>query len=175
MGIFGNREELRSVDTDAISVHPAIAGKLPDAGEFLFRQLSFLHEDSLSELAAEIARVRHPNGSIPRRNLQAIGLRDWKSGPLTHLVWMTAKDMIVVGVWATLTLSRGERQQFEKTVVAVAEEQGIAAAATWAMLSRPDGNLHVESLASQLEDSWSESMGLIRNGEIIKSFQKWRR
>ncbi len=175
MGIFGNREELQTVATDEISVDPAVAECLPDAGDFLLRNIAPLAESSMRELAAEIERVRHPNGSITSRNLKNVGVRDWKSGPLTHLVWITAPDSIIVGVWASLSLSGRDRRQVDGTAANVVREQGVAAAATWALRSRPNGNLRIEMLASQLEDSRSEWFGKITNGDVIKSFKKWRR
>jgi hypothetical protein len=175
MGIFGRREELQTVDPDEIPVDPAVAECLPDAGEFLLRNIAPLPESSMRELAAEIERVRHRNGSITNRNLGDVGVRDWKSGPLTHLVWITASDRIIVGVWASFGLSGRDQRQVERTAEIIARQQGAAAAATWALRSRPQGNLRLESLAAQLEDSWSEWFGKITNGDVVKSFRKWRR
>ncbi|WP_053733821.1 hypothetical protein [Nocardia sp. NRRL S-836] len=175
MAIFGRREELRTVDTDNVPVDPSVVERLPDAGDFLLRNLSDLPENSLRELAAEIERVRHANGCITNRGLESVGVRDWKSGPLTHLVWITAPDWIIVGVWASSGLGGRDRRQVERTAENIAREQGVAAAATWALRSRPHGNLRIESLASQLGNSWSEWYGKLTNGDIIKSFKKWRR
>ncbi len=175
MGIFGGREDVRVVDPDNVQVIPAVTADLPDAGEFLMDLLSFLHEDTLNTLRAELDRVRHPNGSIPLANLKDIGIHDWKSGPLTHLVWLTAKDKILVGVWASYGLGRQERRRVESTTQRIIDDQGIPAAATWAKLTRPSARLEVDFLASQLEGSWNEQYGQIRNGDIIKSFKKWRR
>lgn len=174
MGIFGSREEVQSVDPDNVVVDPDIAARLSDPGEFLMDLFSFLHEDSLIALKTEIDRVRHPNGAIPYDNLKDIGIHDWKKGPLTHLVWLTAKDLILVGVWASFDLGRQERRRIESTAQSIVGNQGIPAAAMWAIRSRPNYRLDVDFLASQLEDSWNETGGQIRNGDVIKSFKKWR-
>ncbi|MGZ3146534.1 hypothetical protein ACVDFE_31985 [Lentzea chajnantorensis] len=175
MGIFGRREEVQTVDVENVPVDPGVAERLPDAGDFLLRNLSDLPASSLRELAAEIERVRHPNGSITNRNLDGVGVRDWKSGPLTNLVWITAADWIITGVWASFGLSGRDRRQVERTAETIARGQGVAAAATWALRARPEGRLRIESLASQLEDSHSEWYGKLTNGDVIKSFKKWRR
>jgi hypothetical protein len=175
VGLFSHREETLVVESDNIAVDHEVAAALPDPGEFLMELLSPLHEDSLRQLSEEIDRVRHPNGSIPQHNLKGIGTRDWKSGPLTHLVWFTAKDFITVPVWASYGLSGREKRRIEQAASVIANEQGAAAAATWARLSRPNHPPDTESLAAQLADSWHESAGQIRNGDVIKSFRKWRR
>lgn len=175
MGIFGNREEVLIVDADNVTVDPTIAARLPDAGEFLLRLLSPLDEDLLRAVSMEIDRVRHPNGSIPHANLGGIGFRDWKSGPLTHLVTLTVKDNILVGVWASFGLGRQDRRRLESTAARIVDGQGIPAAATWAINSRPGRQLDVDFLGSQLEESWNEAASQIRNGDVIKSFKKWRR
>lgn len=175
MGIFGSREEVRSVDPDSVVVDPEIAGRLPDPGDFLVRMLSFLSEESLSALRAEIDSVRNVNGSIAYGNLRGIGINDWANGPLTHLVRLTVKDYIIVEVWASFGLGRQDRRRVESTVVRIVKEQGIPAAATWAVCSRPNHRLDLDFLASQLEDSWNEAASQIRNGDVIKSFKKWRR
>lgn len=175
MGIFGSREHVNVVDPKTVTVDPALTARLPDPGIFLMNFLSFLHEDSLRLLTAEIDRVRHANGSIPKEHLRGIGIHDWKNGPLTHLVWLTAKDSILFGVWASFGLGGRERRRVESTALDIAGSQGIPAAATWTILSRPDGKLDVDFLAAQLEGSWNEAAGQIRNGDIIKSFKKWRR
>ncbi|MET0233100.1 MAG: hypothetical protein ABW224_00530 [Kibdelosporangium sp.] len=174
MGLFRSREEVQLVDPDTVVVDPAIAARLPDPGVFLMELLSDLHEESLRLVSAEIDRVRHVNGSIPRGNLRDIGIHDWKNGPLTHLVWFTAKDSILFGVWATFGLGRHERRQIEAAAQDIAVNQGIPAAATWVALSRPNGGLDVDFLATQLVASWNEAADQLRNGDIIKSFRKWR-
>ncbi|MGW6935309.1 hypothetical protein ACWGE0_34975 [Lentzea sp. NPDC054927] len=175
MGLFSRHEETLVIDSDNIAIDPEVSAILPDPGEFLVELLSPLHEESLHQLSKEIDRVRHPNGSIPRHRLREIGLRDWKSGPLTHLVWFTAKDTIIIGVWASYGLSGREKRRIERTVSVINTEQGTAAAATWARLSRPSYPPRTEFLAAQLADSWNESAGQIRNGDVIKSFRKWHR
>ena len=175
MGLFSRREETLVVDSGDIAVDPEVAGILPDPGEFLVSLLSPLHEETLRQLSEEIARVRHPNGSIPRRNMAEVGVRDWTSGPLTHMVWFTAHDIILVGVWASFGLSGRDKRRVEQTASIIATEQGMAAAATWARLSRPDNRPSTESLAAQMSDTWHKNAGNIRNGDVVKSFRKWRR
>jgi hypothetical protein len=137
--------------------------------------LSDLDASSLQLLSAEVARVRHVNGSIPKGNLAEIGIHDWKRGPLTNLVWFTAKDWIIVGVWASYGLGRQDRLKIESVAGQIVDSQGIPAAATWALRCRPNGALDLDFLSSQLTDAWKEASGQIRNGDIIKSFRKWVR
>ncbi|WP_156926119.1 hypothetical protein [Glycomyces arizonensis] len=175
MGIFGSREEINFSEPGEISVDHQIASRLPDSGEFLLSFLSDIHPDSYRTLEAEIQRVRHSNGSIPHSNLKGIKIQDWKSGPLTHLVWMTAKDRIIVGVWASFGLSGKDRKLVSSTAERLVDTQGIRAAATWSVATRTPGRLDVDSLGEQLTNSWRESAGNIRNGDVIKSFRKWQR
>lgn len=175
MGLFSRREEISAVSPEHIAVAADLAATLPDPGEYLLTLLAPLHEDSRRALAAELDRVRHPNGSIPRVNLKGVGVQDWKSGPLTHFVLLTAKDTIILEVWASFGLSGQDKRRIAQTASVVAAGQGIPAAATWARNSRPNHRFDVEFLAAQLRGSWEESAGLIRNRDVIKSFTKWQR
>ena len=174
VGIFGSSEEVALVESENVSVSPDIAAQLPDIGTFLLEMISFLHEDSLRAAGAAIDELRLPDGAIPGRRLRDIGIRNWKMGPVTHLALLTARDSIGLEVWASYGLSRRDRQQVATGAHQVYLAQGIAAAATWAILSRPNARMHVDFLAEQLTKSWSESAALISNGDIIKSFRKWR-
>lgn len=174
MGLF-NREEINFSEPGEVAVDPQIAKRLPDAGEFLLSLLSDLQPDSRRALEEEVQRVRHPNGSIPHSNLGGIGIHDWKNGPLTHLVWTTAKDRIIVGVWASFGLGHKDRKLIAGTAERLTDTQGIQAAASWSVATRAPGRLDIDSLAEQLRSAWTESAGHIRNGDVIKSFRKWRR
>jgi hypothetical protein len=45
-------------------------------------------------------------------------------------------------------------------------KQGVPAAATWAIASRPAGRLSVESLGEQLSSAYDESAGMLTNGDL---------
>jgi hypothetical protein len=106
--------------------------------------------------------------------LKGIGFRDWKSGPLTLLVGLRSKDWIITGVWASYGLGRRQGREVTAIVQNLIQEQGVPAAATWAIASRPK-RPDLRFLAEQLSDSYDEAAGLITNGDVIKAFRKWRR
>lgn len=174
MGIFSNKEELTSLSPDNVAVHASIAEALPDAGQHLLELLDDLHEESVSAATAEIARVRHPNGGIPHAPLKEIGIRNWKNGPLTLLAWITVTEPIAVAVWASFGLKGQNRRMIEATVQTIVDNQGVPAAATWAVATRPAGKLHVDSLRTTLSSLYTEKIGQITNGDVIKAFRKWR-
>lgn len=174
MGLFGSGEVTVPVDVENVSVFPGLAARLPDAGEFLLDLISFLDDGSLQSVQASIAGIRHPNGAITGVSLDGVGVRDWKKGPITHLVWLTAKDSILLEVWASFGLGRRDGQRLGKGARQVYATQGMPAAATWVLNSRPDARLDLDFLADQLTGSWAESAAHISNGDIIKSFKKWQ-
>jgi hypothetical protein len=173
MGFFTSSETVVDVPSDAVAVDPRVVAALPDPGEHLLGLLGDLPQSSLDAFAGELARVRHPNGSIPRDALRGVGVADWKSGPLTLFVWMTAGELIATSVWASFGLPRKQRKPFESTVENIVRTQGVPAAATWTLLSRPDGKRHLDFLAESLLSSYREAG--ITNGDVIKAFRKWRR
>ncbi|MEU4253307.1 hypothetical protein AB0F15_38520 [Amycolatopsis sp. NPDC026612] len=173
MGIFGTSEKTAFVDHENVVVDAGITARLPDAGAFLLDALDFLGEPALRATEAAIAGLRNSDGAIPGSRLREIGIRDWKRGPLTHLAWLTAKDAIAVEVWASFGLGHRDAKRIGTTAQQVYLTQGMPAAAAWAVQSRPGGRLDLDFLAEQLRDNWSESLGRIRNGDIIKSFKKW--
>jgi hypothetical protein len=174
MGIFGTSEETAFIEPGNVVIDPGITARLPDAGAFLLAALDFLGEPALHATEAAITGLRNPDGAIPGDCLREIGIRDWKRGPLTHLAWLTAKDGIAVEVWASFGLGRRDGKRIGTTAQQVYLTQGMPAAATWAVRSRPGGRLDIDFLAEQLTGNWSELLGQIRNGDIIKSFKKWK-
>lgn len=174
MGIFGSSEEIALVKSENVLVNPDFAARLPDVGSFLLDMLSFLHEDSVRAARAAIDQLRLPDGAIPGQRLRGMGFKDWKLGPVTHLAWLTAKDGILIDVWAGYGLGRRDGRQVSAGAQQVYLAQGIPAAAAWAIRSRPNARLDVDFLAEQLTDNWTELAAQIRNGDIIKSFRKWR-
>lgn len=173
MGIFGTSEETRIVEAGNVAVGPDLAARLPDVGAFFLDAIAFVDESSLRAVEAAITELRHPSGGIPGERLREIGIRNWKRGPVTHLSWLAAKDGIAIEVWASFGLGRRDAKRIGTTANEVYLTQGAPAAAAWALLSRPSARLDVGFLAEQLTDNWSEALGQIRNGDIIKSFKKW--
>lgn len=173
MGIFRAGEEIAVVAPENVVARPEVTARLPDVGAFLLDAIAFLGDPALDATEAAIDGLRHTNGAIPGGRLREIGFRDWKRGPITHLAWLTAKDSIAIEVWASFGLGRRDGKQVSTTARQVYLTQGIPAAATWALLTRPAARLDVGFLAEQLTDNWSEQLGQIRNGDIIKSFKKW--
>ncbi|GAB1510351.1 hypothetical protein [Actinophytocola sp. KF-1] len=173
MGFFTSDETVVPVPSDDISVDPRVVAALPDPGDYLMDLLGDLSQESLDLVAGEIARVRHPNGAIPFDALTGVGVADWKSGPLTLLVSIHAGELIATSVWASFGLPRRQRKAFESTVEEIVRGQGVPAAATWALMSRPDAKPHLDFLAESLLSSYGEAR--LTNGDVIKAFRKWRR
>ncbi|MET9888400.1 hypothetical protein ABZZ20_35845 [Streptomyces sp. NPDC006430] len=174
MGLFSSDEEIDLSPPGLVAVNEGVAEQLPDPGAYLLDLLRDLAPESYESAAAEIQRVRHANGSLTRDGLQGIGFRDWKSGPLTLLVGLQAKEWIITGVWASYGLGRRQGREVTTVIQNLVQEQGVPAAASWAVAARhrkPD----VRSLADQLFQSYEEAAGLITNGDVIKAFRKWRR
>jgi hypothetical protein len=174
MGLFTSNETVTPVPSDVVTVEPRVTRALPDPGAFVLGFLSDLSQESLAAVAAELTRVRHPNGSIPRAALSGVGLRDWKSGPLTLYAWITVKEQLLTSVWASSGLPRRARKPFEATAGEIVRTQGVPAAATWTVMSRPDARCDLEFLGESLSAAYTESAGQITNGDVIKAFRKWR-
>ncbi len=167
-------EETVVIDLGDVAVDSEIAARIPDAGAFLLQELPITDEGIFRAVEASIDRLRHANGAITGKRLSEIGSRNWKAGPVTHLAWLTAQDGIILEVWASFGLGRREGKRIGQQVLQVYLMQGIPAAATWAFRSRPNARLDLDSLVGQLTGSRIEWMGKLTNGDIIKSFKKWR-
>ncbi|MCM2422606.1 hypothetical protein [Streptomyces sp. RKAG293] len=174
MGLFSSDEQINLSPPGLVPVSAWVSEQLPDSGEYLLGLLGFLSPESYELAAAEIQRVRHANGAITDHGMKDIRLRDWKSGPLTLLVGLRVKEWIITGVWASYGLGRRQRREVTTMVENLVHEQGVPAAATWAVASRPNGP-DVSYLAEQLSAAYDEGASHITNGDVIKAFRKWRR
>jgi hypothetical protein len=177
MGLLSGRPDDTSAgltDPNDIVVPEWVVERLPDPGAILLDLLGGLHEESLSAAAAEIARVRHPTGGLPKALRPDVKLSP-KSGPLYLLEWITAGDYIALDVWATARLHGQRKRQIADISRNIVSSQGIPAAATWVLVSRRDNTPKLDILADMLENHYAERTGTITNDMVIKSFRKWQR
>jgi hypothetical protein len=176
MGLFGSREELSVSEPGVVEIPAYVAEQVTDVGTyFIGWATAGIHEEQAQWVVAAVEAKRGQNGWIPINSLSEIGIMDFRSGPLTFLAGMTAADRILMEVWASFGLGGKDKRYVSGQVSALVYEQGHAAAATWALASRPNARLDLGLLNDQLVASWQKGSGYVRNKDFIKAFRKWER
>jgi hypothetical protein len=176
MGLFKSDEGLHLFEPGLMTIPADIAEEVPDAGAyFLSWATSSLPADQARELEAAVNGRRCLNGWFPLESLDNIGLMDFRAGPLTFLAAMTARDSVIMQVWASLGLEGDGKRQVEGTTTHLLFQQGHAAAATWAKAVRPHANLSVDFLSEYLSRNWEEEVGSILAKDFIKAVRMWNR
>lgn len=79
-----------------------------------------------------------------------------------------------MSVWASYGLRGADKRMIENTVREVLTVEGHAAAATWALHTRPTAHLDLDFLATSLVRGWDEGVNYVRTGDVIKAFKRWR-
>lgn len=170
MGLFGSRESLNLQEPGRVEIADHVRTHVPDVGEHF---LDFIGVGR-DQLEPHVDALRAENGWVPIGALRQYGVMKLNSGPLTFLNMMVAYDRVTMSVWASFGLRGSDKRAVESTVTGVLEEQGHAAAATWAIVARPQARLDLEFLGESLTSRWDESVSTIRNGDLIKAFKKWK-
>lgn len=169
MGLFGSRESLNLEEPGRVEVADHVRTHVPDVGEHF---LDFIGVGR-DQLAPHVDALRAENGWVPVGALRRYGFKKLANGPLTFLNMMVSYDPMTMSVWASLGLRGSDKRAVESTVTRVLEDQGHAAAATWALIARPEARLNLEFLGESLTSRWDESVSSIRNIDVIKAFKKW--
>jgi len=170
VGLFGSKEALHLEEPGQIGVAEHVREHIPDLGEYF---LDFLGAFGSKRVAPHVDALRGENGCIPTGALDQFGFKKLSNGPLTFLNMMVSYDQIHISVWAGFGLRGGPKRTVESTVSRLLREQGHAAAATWAIIARPEARLDLEFLAESLTGGWDKGVATIRNGDVIKAFKKW--
>ncbi|MCH0571588.1 hypothetical protein I3F60_20360 [Streptomyces sp. MUM 136J] len=142
MGLFGSRESLNLEEPGHVEIADHVRTRVPDVGEHF---LDFIGVGR-DQLTPHIDALRTGNGWVPTGALRPYGFKKLNNGPLTFLNMMVSYDHITMSVWASFGLRGGDKRTVESTVTRVMEEQGHAAAATWALVARPNTRLDLEFL-----------------------------
>lgn len=170
MGLFGRSETIVDVPTNDINVPEDISNVVPDVGEYF---LGLMPEGEPQVLAAaQIGELRHANGAVPGR-LRGIDYMKYKQGPVCLL--SNVRERVALEVWATYGLSGRQKRDVVNGVVEVWLEQGVAAAATWAIIARPDHRFDIWILTQQLHSAHAEDHDHLTNRDVVKAFRKWQR
>ncbi|WP_073946257.1 hypothetical protein [Streptomyces kebangsaanensis] len=170
MGLFRSRESLNLEEPGRVEIADHVRTHVPDVGEHF---LDFIGVGR-DQLEPHVDALRTENGWVPIGALHQYGFRKLNNGPLTFLNEMVVRDQVTMSVWASFGLRGSDKRAVESTVARILEEQGHAAAATWAIVARPQARLNLELLGESLTSGWNESVSTIRNGDLIKAFKKWK-
>lgn len=122
--------------------------QLPDQGY----HLASLAQDVAGErgaaaVAAEVDRVRRPDGALAQADLRAF--RKPKDGPLHLLSTLLSLEAITVCVWAENGFGMMQRRSARKQAEDLSRDQGADAAVDWAMANATK-MIHVDVLQQML-------------------------
>lgn len=151
-----------------------IGDQLPDPGRLLLDLYEGTDPTVQEQVAAEVARVRFPSGGYDLREHKY----DKRSGPVGLLCWITTGDWIAAQVWAVHDLGGAQKRQVQATVGELCRNQGVPAAATWALTAWKSTDRRapsVDILSDMLASSYNEWLGKVTNGMFMDSIRKWRR
>ncbi|MEV8375213.1 hypothetical protein AB0P21_20940 [Kribbella sp. NPDC056861] len=175
MGIFGSNEELNLSEPGVLVIPTLVSDCVPDVcSEFISWATGGIDERAAQQVVAAVEKLKGSNGWLPLDSLREIGIMDFKNGPLTFLKGMTVGDYPLMGVWASYGTRGKDQRQIRTTVERLLRTQGHAAAATWALIARPNARLDLDFLGSQLRESWHSNVSYVRNKDFVKSFTKWK-
>ncbi|MFG2018731.1 hypothetical protein [Actinomadura geliboluensis] len=178
MGIFGKKEQIDLSEPGEVTIADHVAAAVPDAGEYFLNSLTdFCNEQMYARLKADIDSRRAPNGWLIGNGFSDVPPVGRKQTPLTFLSLLvgTARDASVISVWGTSANRGKDYNTLATTLRNLVDTQGHAAAATWAIIARPEGRFNLEYLSEALQRSWGETFGLLRNKDVIKAFKNWNK
>lgn len=178
MGLFAKKEQINLDAPGEVSISPAVAAEVPDAGEYFLTWIGDMCDPSmLKALRADIDSRRTANGWLAGTSFADTPGLGRKQTPMTFLSSLVGgRDAIALGVWGTSARSGGDYGRLKGTLQGVVHTQGHAAAATWALTARPEAKdmLGLDYLASSLMSSWDQSLEFLRNKDVIKAFRNVR-
>lgn len=178
MGIFGKKEQIDLSDPGEVAIADHVAAAVPDAGEYLLDSLAqFCNEQMYVRLKADIDARRAPNGWLVGNGFADVPPVGRKQTPMTFLSLLvgTARDESVISVWGTSANRGKDYNTLATTLRILVGTQGHAAAATWAIIARPEGRFSLDYLSEALRGSWDETLGLLRNKDVIRAFKNWNK
>jgi hypothetical protein len=171
VGIFGPSEKINITEPGVIDIPESVAQHIPDVGEYF---LDWVGHPGRDRLVSVVNALRGSNGWIATQQLHKYGSGKHALGPLTFLQSMIVRGNIAMSVWASYPLRGADKRAIENTVTRLVDQQGHAAAAMWAIATRPAGRLDLDDLAGSLTSAWDEGVSWVRHIDLIRAFKKWR-
>lgn len=173
MGLFSSKPAPELPSHDSIVVPSDVRAALPDPGTILLSL--YPSEEAQAVVAAELDRVRFPDGGYDTRNSS---YSTKHAGPLGLLSWITTLDDVALQVWASQDLSRAHKRVLDAPIATLNRDRGTPYAAAWSQLVRHEAGARPQSwslLAGLLNRGYEEWAGKITNGMVIDSIRKWQR
>ncbi|TDE36420.1 hypothetical protein [Actinomadura sp. 6K520] len=179
MGIFGNKEQINLSDPGEVAIAEHVASVIPDAGEYLLNLLGdFCNEQMYARLKVDVDSRRAPNGWVVPAKLTDVPPIGRKQTPMTFLnFFMGMRGTIALTVWGTSANRGKDYRALADVLSSILHDQGHAAAATWAIVARPEArpSLSPSHLAGALLDGWREDHQHLRNKDVIRAFRNWNK
>jgi hypothetical protein len=177
MGIFGKKEQINLSAPGEVAVAEHVATAIPDAGEYFMDWIGgYCNEQMYARLKADVDSRRAPNGWLVASKFTDVPQLGRKQTPMTFLsTFVGGRDVIIIAVWGTSGNRGKDYKALEGTLAHLVHTQGHGAAATWAIIARPEARLSLEYLSQALHDGWSQSHEFLRNGDLIKAFRNWNK
>ncbi|XRQ12171.1 hypothetical protein ACN3XK_15130 [Actinomadura welshii] len=173
MGIFGKKEQINLSDPGEVDIAEHVASALPDVGDYFLNWIGDIcNEQVYALLKADIDARRAPNGWVAGKNFADVPPMGRKQLPMSmlHMLFYTSFSL---PIWGTAANRGKDYNALKSTLSSLVDTQGHAAAATWAIIARPDARFNLEILSKMLQDEWSENLGVLRNKDVIKAFRNW--
>jgi hypothetical protein len=146
--------------------------ELPDRGDTLVDWAGEIGGERAAEaIAAEVNRVRRPDGALTISALQS-GKKD---SPLGVLGLLLQGDLISVQVWSEFGVGRFERKATRKQVEQIFRESGLEAAVDWVLANATKGAPAVSLLRQGLENGHDGVLGeTYLRQELQKRLRNWK-
>lgn len=181
MGLFGHKEQINLSAPGEVAVAEHVATAIPDAGEYFMDWLmdwlgGNCNAQTRARLKADVDSRRAPNGWLVAGKFTDVPPLGRKQTPMTFLShFVGGRDAITLAVWGTSANRGKDYTALARTLTHLVHTQGHGAAATWAIIARPEARFNVEYLSEALHDDWSQSHEFLRNRDLIKAFKNWNK
>lgn len=175
MGLFGPKIEVDLREPGEVRVDAAVRDALPDPVEYFLDWLPVMPDDG-GRLLAEIEHRRHRNGSLVSTNFSDVPGIGRKQNLLTFLDAMTTyRPAVCVAAWATSDLSGRDSKKLWNILEELGNQQGEAAAVTWAYQARAAErpSVSLASLGQSIEECWDDGLNWVTNNDVIKAMKNW--
>jgi hypothetical protein len=149
--------------------------QIPDPGKILVRVAGEIAGERGAEaVAAEVQRVRRPDGSIVSADVSALTMA--KHSPLHSLGGLLSFEQISVSGWAESGFGMLQKRSARRQVEQIWQDQGLEAAVNWAF-ANASKTLHLASLRDSLERNARNPMGHLEQGfrsNLERQLRKWQ-
>lgn len=150
---------------------------VPDIGGHYMSWLASkgLPEGALTQIKQQVDALRNQNGWISGTAASQYFDQKKKTTTVLHyLSVMSGRSWIPLGVWASESFKGKDAKAIEEGASAMQKAYGDGPAAEWALSIPRERSLSLDTLASLLQDGWSEAVALIDDGNefAVKEFRR---